>query len=186
MPRAPDLSEILAKQIGVQHRTRITPEVFREQPGPANNAPLVRNIYPPWVFKLPMSQDYNDNLFTSVLAAGAGNTVIPVTFTLPPSFVGWEQIFGIYILTPTALTDITFTLRVNGGPVQGWDNIKFPPGAANFVVQNFADLQVRVPNSGKVDVVVTNNSAAGPWTVGAKIAGWYHPETEERRIYGSL
>jgi len=181
-----NLERVLARHMGAQDRLRLSPEVFREQSGPAETSRLVRTIFPPWVYKLPMSADYNRNVFSSALAAGAGSTVIPVTFTLPETFVGYQQIFGVYILSPTALQDITFTLRINGGPVEGWDNIQFPPGVANFVVQNFADLQVRIPNSGKVDVVVTNNSAAGPWTVGAKIAGWYHPESEGNRIYGSL
>ncbi|MGH3589536.1 MAG: hypothetical protein ACRDRF_00665 [Pseudonocardiaceae bacterium] len=181
-----NLSELLARRAGSGSRARLSAVQFRQQEGPADVSPLVRNIYPPWVFKLPMSQDINANQFASVLPAVVGATVTPVTFTIPETTVGWEQIFGIFILSPTALQDITFSLRVNGGPVQGWDNIKFPPGVANFVVQNFADLQVRIPNGGKVDVVVTNNNGAGPFTVGAKIAGWYHPESEEQRIYGTL
>ncbi len=181
-----DLSRLLAQRTGSRTKQRIVPEVFRDPTGPGQTAPLARLVYPPWVFKFPMSQDYNRNLFTSVLAAAVGATVIPVEFTLPPTFVGWQQIFGIYVLSPTALTDITFTLRVNGGPIEGWDNIRPPPGVANFIVQNFSEIQVRVPNSGRIDVIVTNNAATGPWTVGAKIAGWYHPETEEQRIYGSL
>ena len=181
-----DLSRVLRVRNGDAGRLKITPEVFRQQPGPADAAPLTRNIFPPWVYKLPMSKDYNQNLFSSILAAGAGSVVTPVSFTLPKTYVGWEQIFGIYVLTPTALTDITFSLQINDAPVEGWDNVRIPPGVANFVVQNFSDLQVKVPNGGRVSVVVTNNSAAGPWTVGAKIAGWYHPELEEQRIYGSL
>lgn len=187
MPRTPGLTEMLARHSGqrVGAQQRVDPSVFRTQAGPAETSPLVRNVYPPWVYKLPMSQDFNVNSFASALAAAAGATVIPVTFTLPPTFVGYVQIFGIYILSPLNTQDVTFSLRINGGAVQGWDNIKFPPGAANFVVQNFADLQVRLPNGAQVDVLVTNNNA-NAWTVGAKIAGWYHPESEEQRIYGSL
>lgn len=187
MARVRGLSEALARHSGqnVGNPTLITPAVFRAQRGPAQDAPPVRNIFPPWVYKLPASQDFNSNRFDLALAAAAGATVIPVTFDMPPTFVGYLQIFGIYILSPTALQDITFTLRINNGPVQGWDNIKFPPGVANFVVQNFGDLQVPIPDSAHVDVLVTNNNA-NAFTVGAKIAGWYHPWNEEQRIYGSL
>jgi hypothetical protein len=104
---------------------------------------------------------------------------------MPPTFVGYLQIFGIYILSPTNAQDVTFSLRINGGPVQGWDNVQFPPGVANFVVQNAGDLQVRVPDGATVDVLVTNGSADA-WTVGARISGWFHPLSEEQRIYGSL
>jgi hypothetical protein len=132
-----------------------------------------------------MSQDFNVNRFDLALAGVLGATVVPVEFNVPSTFVGYLQIMGIFLQSPTNLQDVTFSLLINGGPVQGWDNIKFPPGAANFVVQNFADLQVRLPDSARVSVLVTNNNA-NAWVVGAKIAGWYHPESEEQRIYGSL
>lgn len=187
MARVKGLAEALARHSGqsVGNPVRITPQVFRVQQGPAQESPLVRNIFPPWVYKLPMSQDFNVNMFSAALAGAAGATVIPVTFTLPPTFIGYVQIFGIYVLNPTAAQDVTYSLRINGGPVQGWDNIQFPPGVANFAVQNFADLQVRIPDGATVDVIITNNNA-NAWTVGAKIAGWYHPLSEEQRIYGAL
>ena len=185
MARTPGLKEMLARHSGQNMGPRIDPDVFRRQEGPADTSPLVRNVYPPWVFKLPMSQDFNVNRFDLALAGVAGAFVTPVEFQMPSTFVGYLQIFGIFILTPLATQDVTFSLLINGGPVQGWDNIKFPPGAANFVVQNFSDLQVRIPDSARVSVRVTNNNA-NAWTVGAKIAGWYHPQSEEARIYGSL
>lgn len=182
------LEEALAQHSGQlgDNYIGITPATFARPTGPAEQAPLVRPVFPPWVYKLPMSKDFNRNVYTSVLAAGVGATVIPVSFDMPPSFVGFCQIFGIYALSPLATTDITFSLRINQGPVEGWENVTLPPGATNLTLQNFSDLQVRMPDACTLDVIVTNNSAAGPWTVGAKIAGWYHPESEEQRIYGSL
>lgn len=152
------------------------------------DAPYVRQIYPPWVYKLPSSTDFNANGFREIIGAGAGTTLAPasVRFTLPANMVGYLQIAGIYVLTPLATTDLTFTFRINQGPVAGYDNIIPPPGVANFVVQNFSELQVRVPMGGTVDLLITNNSAAGPWTVGGKVAGWYHPQVDEERLYGSL
>jgi len=187
MARTPNLKEMLARHSGqnIGAGIRIDPGVFRRQEGPADTSPLVRNVYPPWVYKLPMSQDFNVNRFDLALAGAAGATVVPVEFNMPSTFVGYLQIFGIFIQSPLPTQDVTFSLLINGGPVQGWDNIKFPPGAANFVVQNFAELQVRIPDSAHVSVLVTNNNA-NAWVVGAKIAGWYHPQSEEQRIYGSL
>lgn len=188
MARVQGLAQALGRSSGqsVGNQQRIDASIFREPSGPAQTSPLVRNVYPPWVYKLPMSQDFNRNNFATALAAVANTVVTPVSFQTPPTFVGYVQIMGIFVLSPTAATDITFTLRINQAPIEGWDNIKPPPGVANFFVQNFADLQVRIPNGALVEVVVTNNAATGPWTVGAKVAGWYHPETEENRIYGAL
>jgi hypothetical protein len=187
MARTRGLAEMLARRSGqsVGNPVLITPNVFRVQPGPADTAPLVRNVYPPWVYKLPMSRDFNQNNFDLALAAVANATVTVATFQTPPTFVGFVQILGLFILSPTALQDVTFTLKINGAPIEGWDNIQFPPGVANFVVQNFADLQVRIPDGGLVTLVATNGNA-NAWTVGGKIAGWYHPQSEEQRIYGSL
>lgn len=185
MARVKGLEAMLARHSGQSMGRVVTPEVFRQQQGPADTSPLVRNVYPPWVYKLPTSADFNQNVYNAALAGAAGAFVEILTLTLPATYVGWIQIFGIYILTPTANQSVTFTLKINGAPVQGWDNIQFPPGVANFVVQNFSDLQVRVPDGGKISIVATNNNA-NAWTVGAKVSGWYHSFVEEQRIYGTL
>lgn len=186
MPRVKGLEEVLARHTGASQRSTIFPENFRDQQGPGQTAPLVRTIYPPWQRKLPSSYNFNRNTYDSALAAVIGATVIPVSFTLPPTYIGYVTVFGIYILSPTAAQDVTFTLRVNSGPVEGWDNWQFPPGVANFVVQNVSDEPVCwIPDGATVDVLVTNGSADA-WTVGAKIAGYYHPRTEEERVFGGL
>ena len=186
MPRVRGLEQVLARHMGASQQATIFPENFREQSGPADSAPLVRTIYPPWQRKLPSSVSFNQNEFDVALPAVAGATVVPVVFQTPPTFIGYVTIFGIYILSPTALQDVTFSLNINGGPVEGWDNVRFPPGVANFVVQNFADEPIAwIPDGGRVEVVVTNGNA-NAWTVGAKISGYYHPRTDEERIFGSL
>jgi len=187
MGARPDLRQVFGKNRAPDMQQRAGGDFqFREQAGVSERAPFSRMVFPPWVYKLPISQDFNVNVFSSTLGAGAGSVIVPASFQLPIGMVGYVQIMGLYIQSPTNLTDITFQLRLNQGPVSGWDNIQFPPGVANFVVQNFSDLQVRIPNGAEVDVNVTNNSAAGPWIVGAKVSGWYHPEIEEQRIYGTL
>jgi hypothetical protein len=186
MARMKGFDEMLARRMGATDRATIFPENFREQEGPAHTAPLVRTIYPPWQRKLPSSVDFNQNEFNAALAGVIGATVVPVEFTLPPTYLGYLTVFGIYILSPTVAQDVTFTLRINSGPVQGFDNVQFPPGVANFVVQNFSDEPICwIPDGAKVDVLVTNGSADA-WTVGAKIAGYFHARTEEQRIFGSL
>ena len=152
------------------------------------DAPYVRQIYPPWVYKLPSSTDFNANGFSEIIGAGAGTALVSalVSFRVPADMVGYVQIVGLYVLTPTALTDLTFTFRINQGPVPGYDNLIPPPGVANFLVQNYSDVQVRIPSGSTIDLLIRNNGAGGPWTVGGKIAGWYHPQVDEERLYGNL
>lgn len=185
MARVKGLDALLARQMGVQDRARILPENFRQEAGPGNSSPLVRNVYPPWVYKLPTSQDFNAEAYDVAIAAAIGATADVTSFQLPQTYVGWIQIFSIYVLSPTAAQSVTWTLRINGAPVGGWDNIFFPPGVANFGVRDFSDVQVKVPNGGLVTVTASNRSADA-WTIGAKISGWFHSEVEEQRIYGDL
>lgn len=149
-------------------------------------APMQRIVYPPRIEKLLVSQDFNAQDFAMVLAAGAGSTITSTNlrFEVPASMVGWLQIFSIYVLTPTAATSVQFTLRINEAPVSGWDNIQNSPGVANLYREDYSDLRVRLPMGSVVDVLVTNLNANGPWTLGGKLAGWYHSSADELRVYG--
>lgn len=150
----------------------------------AAQSSLTRVIDPPMREKLLSSQDFNAEDYALILAAGAGSQVQGPSFTLPETMVGWLQLVWFYVLTPTANTSVSFAVRINGGPVSGFDNQQNPPGVANFVILPFNDLRVRIPNGATVDVLVTNLNANGPWTVGAKLGGWYHALSDEMRVYG--
>jgi hypothetical protein len=181
--RAPDPSARVRRS---DHPFRVVEQ--QESASLAQRSPPQRVVFPPYLYKLPngRSQDFNVNNFSATLAAGVGQTVVPVRFALPGQMKGYVQIFGIYVLSPTNNTAISFSLRVNDAPVQGWDDVRNPPGVANFIVQNFADLQVEVGAAVELSVVATNLNAFGPWTVGAKIAGWYHSEADEQYYFGEL
>lgn len=155
---------------------------------PSEGAPFSRQVPAPWISKFPSSRDFNRNDFSLTLPAVAGFELTSplLRVQIPGGTVGWVQIFGLYVLTPTALASVRYALRVNRAPVEGYDNIDTPPGVANFIVQNFSDIQIRIPNGGLVDIAITNLNGNGPWTVGGKIAGYFHPKTEEDRIYGTL
>jgi hypothetical protein len=152
----------------------------------ADKAPLTRIIYPVSVEKLPTSQDFNRQDFAMVLAAGTGSLITSanLSFQLPQGVVGWLQQFSIYILTPTANTSVQWTLRINQGPVSGWDNLQNSPGVANLYREDYSDLRVPIPNGGLVDVLITNLNVNGPWTVGGKISGWYHSYAAEQAVSG--
>lgn len=159
-------------------------------PGPANPAIAAtamqsRQVYPWWMEKIASAQDFNVQDFAMALPAGIGSTVTSdaLRFRTPASFIAVVQIFGLYLLSPTATTRVQFQLRVNQLPVAGYDNKQFPPGAANFVLQNFSDIRVRVPNGGVVDVLITNLDGAAI-TVGANIAGWYNSTADAMRVSG--
>jgi len=156
-------------------------------PGAPGAAPFVRNQAPPWREKLPSSNDFIVVDYAMTLAAGAGSVITSanLTFSVPASMVGWLQNFSFYVLTPTAGTSVRFAIRINESPVPGWDNYQNSPGVANLYREDYSELQVRIPNGAKVDIIATNLNAGGPWTVGGKLAGWYHSQQDEARYWGA-
>lgn len=151
----------------------------------ASDAGLTRLVFPPKVEKLELSQDFNVNDYQMIVPAGVGATVVSAAlrFALPKGHIGWLQQFTLYTLTPDASTRLQFTVRINAGPVPGFDNLQNPPGLANFVLVGTDDMRVRLGDSVVVDVLITNLGASGPWTVGGALAGWYHPAVAEKRAW---
>ena len=154
--------------------------------GVADQSPLQRVVFPPRVEKLLSSQDFNAQDWNVTLAAGAGAQAVSTNliFTLPRGMVGWLQNLSIYVLSMTNGTLVTFQLRINQSPVSGFDNLQNSPGVANLFRVDNNDMRIRIPDGAIVDVLFINNNANGPWTVGARIAGWYHPWSDEESTYG--
>jgi hypothetical protein len=160
----------------------------RERGTIAEQSTVSRIIYPPSVEKLPESVDFNAQDFALALAAAANATASSVNlrFVIPRGNVGFVQGFSTYLLTPTALTSVQFTLRINNGPVPGWSNVQNSPGVANLYREDFTDLRVRIPDGAVVDVIITNLNANGPWTTGGRIQGWFHPAEAELSRFGGI
>lgn len=156
-----------------------------ENPGVS---PYVRQIMPPWQQKIPASQDFFARDFEMVVPAGVGSTVIsvPLSFRLPQDHVGWLQQFALYVRGSLATTRLQWSVRINRGPVPGWDNKSNPPGIANLILITDNGLAKRVPNGGVVDVLITNLDGAAITGVGGFLAGWYHPKQDELRYWGEL
>ena len=152
--------------------------------GQSGNAPYTKLVYPPWIEKLAKSVDYRATDFS--VALGANATIAPLTwqFRLPNGQVGFHQQLTFYILQPGVATSVRFTLRINNGPVPGYEAILSPPGIANFTLRTFNDMRISVPSGALVSVTAINLTA-NPETVGIDIAGWYHPQSAEERAWGS-
>lgn len=149
----------------------------------AASSVVTRMVFPPKLVKLDVSQDFNVNNYALVLPAVVGAQVIVPGFQLPVGCVGFLQSFDLYVLTPTAATSVQWTVRINQGPVPGFDNVQNPPGMAFFDLIGSDEMQVRIQSGALVDVLITNLNGNGPWTVGADFAGWYHPEQAEQRAW---
>ena len=149
------------------------------------NSPTVRLLYPPKVLKLGSSQDFKANDYRVILLAGVGTFIEPPTlmFQIPKDQVGWLQQFSLYTLNPSAATYASWSIRINGAPVSGYDNVLNPPGIANLVEVFTNNMAVRLGMGTKVQIRITNVDGSGPWTVGGLLAGWYHPRVAETRAW---
>lgn len=152
----------------------------------ASEAPFTRLVFPPRIEKLTASRDFNVQDYQMALpgVVGASITSAALRFQVPKDQFGWLQQFTLYVLTPTANTRVRWQVRINEGPVPGFDNIENPPGIANFILIGYDDLRVRIPTAASVDVLITNLSANAE-VVGAALAGWYHPEAAELRAWNA-
>jgi hypothetical protein len=152
---------------------------------PAGSAPFARLIFPPRIEKLPTSADFYAADFLVAIPAVVNSVTVSalLSFTLPETMVGFLQQFSIYVLNSLATTRLQWTVRINQGPVSGFDRILNPPGAANLVMIFTNDMRIRVTNHATVDVAITNLDGAAV-TAGGSIAGWYHPLADEIRMFG--
>jgi len=157
----------------------------RQDGGPAAGL-FSRQVYPPWVYKLPESQDFSLNDYQVALAVAPG-TANPasLSLTLQSGQVGWLQVFRLYILNSNATSTVGYTVRINGGPVPGLTDRRNPPGAAPLVILTSNELQIRLPEGCTLDVLFTN-FAAQVEVVGAQISGWFHPLAAEIRQWGPV
>ncbi|MGH7177672.1 MAG: hypothetical protein ACREJC_09855 [Tepidisphaeraceae bacterium] len=145
----------------------------------------VAAIPPFYYVKPPSGVDFYFNE-TATVAAGAGSTVViapTIALVIQPLYEGLVAFVTIFLDAPTTDTNVRFTLRFNGGPVQGADNLRSFPRTANNLSISFP-FNVIVPGNTTIDVLATNQNAFGPWTIGAEVGGWQYAESLRRRVFG--
>lgn len=147
------------------------------------DAPTVRILLPPRMERLSSSQDFAAVNFTAALGAAVGDAVEICSYQLTDGLVGFLQQMSIYVLAPTPAAQVSFELRIGGGPVPGYSDIRNPPTNAAMLYLPRNDLQLRVGISQRVSLVA-RNLGGGALTVGGELSGWEHPETAEAAAWG--
>lgn len=125
--------------------------------------------FPPWLYKPESGQDYTTNE-TGTLAAAVGATLALAAFQIPANTKGVIRLFTLFVDAPNLTIDVDWIVRINRAPVPGWTFTTFPRVANNLSI-DFEGV-VYVPEGALIDVLVRNNAATGPWTVGAQLSGW--------------
>lgn len=155
-------------------------------PDPKKAIPRAAQVPPFYQIRPPTAVDFFYKRM-GTLAAGAGSTLVLAqasrALRILPDYKGVVAGVTIFVDAPLATLDITFALRLNGGTVEGWDKLEPFPTAANAIIIPFPGT-LQIPGNSLIDVLVTNNAASGPWTVGASVAGWQWPRIDEDIAFG--
>lgn len=154
--------------------------------------PRSAQVPPFWEFKPPSGVDFYASM-TGTLAAAVGATLLldpsvngnPIgpVIRLTPDYEGVVQTVNIFIDAITTAWNASFSLLANGAPVQGWANLTSFPRNANSINIPF-NGPLQIPPNTLLQVLVTNNAATGPWTVGAQVAGWSWPTVDRMETFG--
>lgn len=153
----------------------------------AQPVPAVQ-VFPVWLYPPQGARQFNTS-GSGTLAAGAGQTltIASVSYTAPQNWESVIRTFSLFVAAPTASLNVTWTILVNNAPLsQGGGTYTPFPILATDLVQN-ADVVFRdIQPSAVLSVLITNNSAAGPWTVGAGLGGWSYDPGTKQRMYGGV
>jgi hypothetical protein len=113
---------------------------------------------------------------TATVGPGPATTVIAGTpLVLPQNTVGVIRDISFDVNNLLLSSLIFFTLRINGGGVEGFTNIQMFPRAVASVSLAFdpGTVQVRIPSGATIDVFVRVTDA-GTYPLGATFRGWFY------------
>ena len=141
------------------------------------SGPIVRFL--PEERPIPTAQEFNLLGQQTTVAVQANQPLVGATLTLPSGFVARVAAVVLYVAGLGAGSQLSFSLTVNDGAVQGWTNVAIFPGAAARVSEGY-DAHILVPNTGVVEAFFTN-ADGGAYTVGVQISGWQWAEQDGKR-----
>lgn len=154
-------------------------------PQPTAPPILVRSeavqVYPWWERPYQSSLNILPIAQGLVLAAGAGAMVQGPSIEVPNGYSWVIRGINIFAINTTANTNILYLLRFNQG-ILGNQYTTFGR-VANSIEVPFPILE-KGEGPGTLDVLIVNNNAFGPWTVGASFTGWFTPTVDARRVSG--
>lgn len=148
-----------------------------EAPNPYADTKRVYLEYPPEIFPIPGAQEFAvDEDFSS---PGVGSTEpTALRYQVPQGMLAIIRVFGYGIQSMTTATDVSWSVLVNGGNVQGYTDRRFFPGNVPRVTAS-VDAFIRVPAGGLISVRFTNVDGA-VYAANANFSGWFWSEQEAK------
>jgi hypothetical protein len=145
-------------------------------------------IFPPWQYPIASARALYIRSYNNAIAAGAVDFPIAnLAFVTASGQDACIRSIVALVLNPTVAMVLSFTLKLNGVTVPGWDQLQLPPVNASAIEQPFTgpDDVIRVSQNTQITMTATNLSA-GPFTVGVALGGWFWPSVDAARLMGGL
>lgn len=151
-------------------------------PGPGFNPgpPTTINVPVPWVVRPPSAREINiDASGTGYNNANTPQTIAGSAFTLPADNVGIIRSVVLSVNTLLTTSLLTWTLRFNGVPVEGWAGLTIFPRNAGSFSQAFGpdETFIFVPEQTTIDVQIgVDATDANTYQAGVSYHGWSYPK----------
>lgn len=161
--------------------------------GPVGAVPSVQ-IHPAWEFNpqnafqfyLNQTSSQQSVVATQLPAVAGATLLLPgLVYKPPASMYTVLRLVSIFIDAPTTATNVSWVVRLNQAPYPGFSFRTFPRLAANESI-DFSVLLRDIPQNTTIDMLIINNAATGPWTVGGALSGWSYTKQDEIRLYGAM
>jgi hypothetical protein len=162
-----------------------------QQPGGAPTPQPALQIFPPWYQPPPGAQLFGpqtDTLSAGVpqLPAGAGSeiTIPGLSYLTPNAMISVVRLVTIFVANPDATFNVSYYLRNNGQSLLAnpFRMFSFIAGAIVFPYP----VTIRDIPPGTIDMLIVNNGAGGPWTVGGGFSGWSYTQAQAAALTGGL
>ncbi len=130
---------------------------------------------PPWIYSPKEAQYIYREGRVSLTGPNVTSVPASLVFNIPRNNVGVIREINLNINDMVAATVVTWSLRFNDGPVQGFDNLTLFPRIAASVSATFPpeSTLINAPDGAKIDIQITLVSATSH-LIGATFRGWFY------------
>lgn len=144
---------------------------------------LAQIVFPPWIYPPPNAGHYVYRVVDATVGPGPVTvelnavtaTLGTSVFQIPNNNFGIMRSFNLNVNNLLATSDIVFSILVNGGAIQGHDELRVFPRAAASVSEGFSpeETVLPLPEGARVSFRVTVTDAVA-YQLGISWRGWYY------------
>jgi hypothetical protein len=168
-----------------------TPDPGSQPGGPPAPQPSLQ-VFPPWerppkgaqLFQ-PAADTTSAGVAQLPAGAGAQITIPGLSYSAPSAMISVVKVVQIFVNNPDTTFNVNYWVRQNGQPLtsNAFRTFGFVAGALIIAYE----ITIRdIPAGATIDMLIVNQGAGGPWTVGGAFSGWSYTQNQEAALTGGL